>query len=350
MVDKAWQTGDMESVQEWCKQVRQLGVLVGVGTHKPEIIEYVEEKGWDVDFYAGCVYNRRRTPQELRKLLGGELPEMANEVYLQDDPPRMYRVFQQTKKPCIAFKIMAAGRVGNFIGTPNPAFHLYQNQDQNQNSHEIQLSGRPNDKLRYIVGGYFFHEYNTQRTENVILAALGQRPHLGAALSAALNGEDTRIICLAGDGGTFDIGFATLSAAAERNEDILFVCYDNEIYGNTGGQRSSATPQGAVTSNTLEGKLEQKKDILAVMAAHRIPYAATACISHPQDYMRKVARGLEIDGPAFINILQPCHRGWGCKPEDSIELARQRRQRQRWQRQAGRHCGARRAPLRQNLL
>ena len=85
--------------------------MVGVGSHIPEVLALVEEQGWDVDFYAGCVYNRRRTPEELRKLLGGELPEMPIEVYLQDDPPRMYKVFRQTKKPCVAFKIMAAGRV-----------------------------------------------------------------------------------------------------------------------------------------------------------------------------------------------------------------------------------------------
>jgi hypothetical protein len=111
VVDAAWQSGDMESVREWCKQVRQLGVLVGVGTHKPEIIEYVEEKGWDVDFYAGCVYNRTRTPEEWRKALGGEITVMHKETYLRSDPPRMYKVMRQTKRPCFAFKILAAGRI-----------------------------------------------------------------------------------------------------------------------------------------------------------------------------------------------------------------------------------------------
>lgn len=111
VVDQAWQSGDMNSVREWCKQVRQLGVLVGVGTHKPEVIEYIEDKGWDVDFYAGCVYNRTRTPEEWRKVLGGELMEMHREAYLQCDPPRMYAVMRQTKRPCFAFKILAAGRI-----------------------------------------------------------------------------------------------------------------------------------------------------------------------------------------------------------------------------------------------
>ena len=111
VVDKAFQAGDMKSVKEWCKQTRDLGVLVGVGTHKPEVIAQVESEGWDVDFYAGCVYNRTRTPEEWKKVLNGELMEMPGETYLQSDPPRMYHVMRQTKKPCFAFKILAAGRI-----------------------------------------------------------------------------------------------------------------------------------------------------------------------------------------------------------------------------------------------
>jgi hypothetical protein len=111
VVDKAYQTGQMHTVKEWCKQARDLGVLVGVGTHKPEVIAQVEEEGWDVDFYAGCVYNRTRTSEEWKKALNGEIVEMSSEIYLQSDPPRMYRVMRQTRKPCFAFKILAAGRI-----------------------------------------------------------------------------------------------------------------------------------------------------------------------------------------------------------------------------------------------
>lgn len=111
VVDKAFQDGQMHTVKEWCKRVRDMGVLVGVGTHKPEVIAQVEEEGWDVDFYAGCVYNRTRTPDEWKKILNGELPEMANEIYLQSDPGRMYKVMRQTPRPCFAFKILAAGRI-----------------------------------------------------------------------------------------------------------------------------------------------------------------------------------------------------------------------------------------------
>jgi hypothetical protein len=109
--DRAFQDGKIASVRDWCKRVRDLGVAVGVGSHKPEVLALVEEQGWDVDFYAGCVYNVTRTPEEWRKLLNGELMEMPGEIYLRSDPPRMYGVMRQTRKPCFAFKILGAGRV-----------------------------------------------------------------------------------------------------------------------------------------------------------------------------------------------------------------------------------------------
>jgi hypothetical protein len=111
--DRAFQDGKIATVREWCKQVRDLGVAVGVGTHKPEVIALVEEQGWDVDFYAGCVYNVTRSGDEWRRVLNGELLEMPGEIYLQSDPPRMYHVMRQTRKPCFAFKILAAGRIGD---------------------------------------------------------------------------------------------------------------------------------------------------------------------------------------------------------------------------------------------
>jgi pyruvate ferredoxin oxidoreductase beta subunit/2-oxoisovalerate ferredoxin oxidoreductase beta subunit len=144
----------------------------------------------------------------------------------------------------------------------------------------------------------------------------------GAASVAQLNGEDTRVICLAGDGGTYDIGFATMSAAAERNEDILYICYDNEIYGNTGGQRSSATPAGAVTTNTPKGKPEQKKDIVAILAAHRIPYAASISLGHADDTLRKLRHALDLKGFRFLHVLAPCPTGWKSEPALGMELVR----------------------------
>ncbi len=109
--DRAYQEGKIDGVREWCKRVRDLGVAVGVGSHKPEVLALAEDQGWDVDFYAGCVYNISRTPDEWRKVLNGELLEMPGEIYLQSDPPRMFRFMRQTRKPCFAYKILAAGRV-----------------------------------------------------------------------------------------------------------------------------------------------------------------------------------------------------------------------------------------------
>jgi len=137
-----------------------------------------------------------------------------------------------------------------------------------------------------------------------------------------LNGESHQVICWAGDGGTYDIGLATLSAAAERNEDIVYICYDNEIYGNTGGQRSSATPPGARTTTTPAGKQEAKKDIMGIMAAHGIPYAATISVAHPDDARRKFLRAFETRGMKFLLIHSPCPTGWKSEPGDSVQLVR----------------------------
>ncbi len=111
--DRAFQEGRMDDVKEWCKKVRDTGAMVGVGSHKPEVIALVEEQGWDVDFFACCVYNVTRTRDEWKAALGGELVEMQNECYLQSDPARMYKTMRAVKKPCFAFKIMAAGRANN---------------------------------------------------------------------------------------------------------------------------------------------------------------------------------------------------------------------------------------------
>lgn len=144
----------------------------------------------------------------------------------------------------------------------------------------------------------------------------------GLSHVARLNGKKTRVVCWAGDGGTYDIGMATLSAAAERNEDILYICYDNEIYGNTGGQRSSATPLGAVTTTTPSGKTVGKKDILSVMAAHGIPYAASVSLAHIEDAFRKLRFAIDCEGFRFIHMLAPCPTGWKSEPGDTVQLVR----------------------------
>ena len=160
--------------------------------------------------------------------------------------------------------------------------------------------------------------------------------HTGFATTAAaasglraaldLRGDrETTIVGWAGDGGTFDIGFQALSAAAERGEDFIYVCYDNEAYMNTGVQRSSSTPWGARTMTTpgASWKRTDKKNIVEIMAAHRIPYAATASIAYPEDLEMKLKKAMSIrTGMRFIHLYSPCPTGWGYAPEFSVKMAR----------------------------
>jgi pyruvate/2-oxoacid:ferredoxin oxidoreductase beta subunit len=144
-----------------------------------------------------------------------------------------------------------------------------------------------------------------------------------AALDAQGNPRTT-VLAWAGDGGTLDIGIQALSGAAERNENILYVCYDNEAYMNTGIQRSSATPWGAWTTTTPSNnpKSEPKKRIVDILAAHRIPYAATATVAFPEDLVAKVTRAKGIEGTKFLHILSPCPPGWKSQNDASIRLTR----------------------------
>lgn len=134
----------------------------------------------------------------------------------------------------------------------------------------------------------------------------------------------TTVMTWAGDGGTFDIGFQALSGAVERNEDFIYVCYDNEAYMNTGIQRSSATPLGAWTTTTPVGtpKDTPKKDMVAIMAAHGIPYTATASVAYPEDLVRKLQKAQGIRGSKFIHILAPCPSGWKSEPAETIKISR----------------------------
>jgi pyruvate ferredoxin oxidoreductase beta subunit len=138
---------------------------------------------------------------------------------------------------------------------------------------------------------------------------------------------DMAFVVFAGDGGTYDIGLQSLSGVMERGHDLLYICYDNGAYMNTGTQRSGATPFGASTTTSpagsaVPGKLQTRKDITKIMAAHNIPYAAQASPSHHLDLMRKVQKAVSIPGPKFINIMSPCHRGWRSKADDAISISR----------------------------
>ena len=140
--------------------------------------------------------------------------------------------------------------------------------------------------------------------------------------------KKTKCVVTGGDGGTYDIGIQSLSAAMERGHDLLYICYDNGAYMNTGIQRSGATPLGAATTTTpagsvIAGKQQHRKDLTKIMIAHHIPYVAQASIHNPVDLSDKIKKGIEVDGPAFINLLCPCIPGWRIAPDMAVESARQ---------------------------
>lgn len=139
--------------------------------------------------------------------------------------------------------------------------------------------------------------------------------------------KDINVVAFAGDGGTADIGMQALSGAMERGHNIIYICYDNEAYMNTGIQRSGATPYGASTTTSPPGKKSfgedrPKKNMPFIIAAHGVPYVATASISYPEDFMKKVKKAKETEGPAYIHLHQPCTTGWGFDPSKTIEIGR----------------------------
>lgn len=139
--------------------------------------------------------------------------------------------------------------------------------------------------------------------------------------------REIKFIAFGGDGGTYDIGLQSLSGAMERGHNMVYVCYDNGAYMNTGIQRSSATPKGADTTTSpagkkVPGKPEHRKDLTAIMAAHNIPYVAQTTPAHWRDLVTKTQKALAVDGPAFINVLAPCPRGWRIPPEETIDILR----------------------------
>jgi pyruvate ferredoxin oxidoreductase beta subunit len=159
----------------------------------------------------------------------------------------------------------------------------------------------------------------------------GNGPAVAAGVAAALRAkghEDIRVVGQAGDGGTVDIGFGTLSGMFERNDDVLFVCYDNEGYMNTGVQRSGATPPAARTANTKALGPEpgnvfgQGKNVPLIAMAHEIPYVATATVAELRDLEYKVERAMSFRGARYLHVFVPCPLGWGAASADTIKLAR----------------------------
>ncbi len=163
--------------------------------------------------------------------------------------------------------------------------------------------------------------------ENVAATISGAETAYRALKKKGKIKKEIKFIAFGGDGGTYDIGIQSLSGALERGHKMVYVCYDNEAYMNTGIQRSGATPCGASTTTAPAGKVKPgkeqfRKDLTSIVAAHHIPYVAQASISHWKDLVNKSEKAFKADGPAFINILVPCHRGWRYPMEKTVEISK----------------------------
>lgn len=140
--------------------------------------------------------------------------------------------------------------------------------------------------------------------------------------------KDYHVVGFAGDGGTADIGLQALSGMIDRNDKAIFICYDNEAYMNTGVQKSGLTPYGMKTTNTPSGKnihgsQSSKKRVFEIVAAHGIPYAATASLGYPEDYLAKVEKAMNTDGASYIHVMAPCPTGWGTESDATVDIAKE---------------------------
>jgi len=173
-----------------------------------------------------------------------------------------------------------------------------------------------------VIQGPYPYTASAVPLQNILFESTGAA---ASGITAALRQrklDDITVVGWAGDGGTVDIGIQALSGAAERGTNFIYICYDNEAYGNTGMQRSGATPYGAWTTTTPSGKRERKKDMPLIMAAHRIPYVATACTSYPLDFVNKLKKAKEMKGTKYIHLLTPCPTGWRYDTSKTIEMGR----------------------------
>lgn len=179
----------------------------------------------------------------------------------------------------------------------------------------------PPSCMAIIAGAQPFSSLRIPVYQPTLEASAAAATGLRRALDAQ-GKHDTHVIVLAGDGGTYDIGFQCLSSAAERNENFIYFCLDNEGYMNTGAQKSSSTPHFARTGSTPAGKTSRKKNLTEIMAAHRVPYVATASMGHLPDLLRKVEKAKNMHGTRIITLLIPCMDGWGVADDAGLMTAR----------------------------
>lgn len=168
-------------------------------------------------------------------------------------------------------------------------------------------------------------------TNNAIISTFAGTASMLSGVAAgarAMGLKDFHAVGFAGDGGTADIGIQALSGAIDRNEQIIYICYDNEAYMNTGTQKSGLTPFGAKTTTTpagqnIRGTVTQKKNMFEIVAAHDISYAATASVGYVQDFINKVNKAKQVAGTSYIHVLSPCPTGWGIPSDSTVEIARE---------------------------
>ena len=174
-----------------------------------------------------------------------------------------------------------------------------------------------------VLGGMYPSSSVSVPWMNVVFPSTAAAASGLAAGLKATGREDVTVVAMAGDGGTADIGIQALSGAAERNANILYICYDNEAYMNTGTQRSGATPLGAKTTTTpTKGKQQNPKDIPRVMEAHNVPYVATACPSYASDLYDKVCKARDIYGTRYLHLSAPCPAGWQFPTKDTVAMGK----------------------------
>jgi pyruvate ferredoxin oxidoreductase beta subunit len=151
----------------------------------------------------------------------------------------------------------------------------------------------------------------------------------GVAAGARATGvEDFNVVGFAGDGGTADIGLQALSGAIDRHDKVIYICYDNEAYMNTGVQQSGLTPYGAKTTTSpvgenIPGAIKSKKNMFEIVAAHDIEYAATASVGYPQDFLNKMQKAKQVKGTSYIHVMAPCPTGWEMPTEETIAAAKE---------------------------
>lgn len=163
-------------------------------------------------------------------------------------------------------------------------------------------------------------------SNNAIISTFAGTASMLTGIEAGLRAKgrtDFTAVGFAGDGGTADIGIQALSGAIDRNDNIIYICYDNEAYMNTGIQKSGLTPFGAKTTTTPNGNIRPKKNMFEIAAAHDIPYAATASIGYMNDFLEKVKKASEIKGTKYIHVIAPCPTGWGIPVSDTVSIARE---------------------------